>query len=102
MSLSDLRIEENVDDIYMEATTINPTDVTFPQMSTVLLRSKLKGMTFDGEGYEANKVNFRNVHHLAIDPVNRIERSDFVGHKSTAVSSSGRPRIEVQGWGSSN
>ena len=102
MSLSDLRIEGNVDDIYMEATTINLTDVTFPQMSTVLLRSKLKGMTFDGEAYQADKVNFRNVQHLAIDPVNRIERSDFVGHKSTAVSSSGRPRIEVQGWGSSN
>ena len=68
MSLSDLRIEGNVDDIYMEATTINLTDVTFPQMSTVLLRSKLKGMTFDGEAYQADKVNFRNVHHLAIDP----------------------------------
>ena len=88
----------------MEATTINLTDVTFPQMSTVLLRSKLKGMTFDGEAYQADKVNFRNVHHLAIDPANRIERTDFVpgGFKSTAVSSSGRPRIEVQGWGSSN
>jgi len=102
LSISDLEVRGKVDDIYMEAHTINLKNVTFPAMSAVLLRSQLGGMTFDGESTQAGRVNFRNVKHLGVDSVNRLNSSHFNGNKTWATSSSGRARVEVQALGSGN
>jgi len=103
LNVRNLDIQGNVDDIYMEAKTIDLTNVTFPAMSAVLLRSQTGEMSFDGEAYKDLGVNFRNVRHLGIPgaalPHERLIRSHFDGKKSIQKTSSGRPRIEVQGTG---
>ena len=101
ISLDDLEIGGNVDDIYMEATTINLRNVTFPEMSAVLLRSKEGSMTFGGP-LVTGAVNFRNVKHLGVDKDNFLDTHHFNGSRSLPDfdTSSGRPRIEVQGWNS--
>ena len=71
LSISDLNIQGNVDDIYMEATTINLRDVTFPEKAAVLLRSKSGTMSFSGP-IVTNAVNFRNVKHL-------VDKNHFLG-----------------------
>jgi FlaG/FlaF family flagellin (archaellin) len=100
LSLEDLRIEGKIDDIYMEATTINLKDVTFPGSAAVLLRSQLGGIVFDG--YEAGRVNMSNVKHPAISGA-ALNTFDFdTSNKSFKRTSSGRPYVEVQSWGSGN
>ena len=99
LSISDLDIQGKVDDIYMEAHTINLNDVNFPAMSAVLLRSYNGQMSFDGQAHKPGGVNFRNVRHFGVDMHNALNANHFDGTKSWAKTSSGRPRVEVQAYG---
>jgi FlaG/FlaF family flagellin (archaellin) len=100
LSLEDLSIEGKIDDIYMEATTINLKDVTFPASAAVLLRSQLGGINFGGQ--TDGKVNMHNVKHLGISTTEFLNSNHFNSSlsKSKKSTSSGRPYIEVQAWGS--
>ena len=47
INIRNLLVKGHVDDVYMEAKTINLYDVTFPKSAAVLLRSELGKMTFE-------------------------------------------------------
>ncbi len=101
INIRNLLVKGHVDDVYMEAKTINLYDVTFPKSAAVLLRSELGKMTFESTplpGY----VNFNNVVHKGIRD-SKILSTDFSSNASgtnhkTGNGGSGRPHIEVQNF----
>ena len=101
INIRNLLVKGHVDDVYMEAKTINLYDVTFPKSAAVLLRSELGKMTFESTplpGY----VNFNNVVHKGIRG-SKILSTDFSSNASgtnhkTGNGGSGRPHIEVQNF----
>ena len=66
IEVNGLNIQGRVDDIYMEAYTINLSNVTFPSSSAVLLRSELGGVNVLNSGGTAKlgDVNLNDVTHL--------------------------------------
>jgi len=99
LSIRDLTIQGKIDDIYMEATTISLQNVVFPHSATVKLRSELGGIVFNG--YEPGRVNMNNVKHLGISTTEYLQLKHFdSSNRSKKLSSTGRPLVQVEAWGS--
>jgi len=106
IKLNGLDIQGRVDDIYMEAYSIQLNNVNFPGNSAVLLRSGTGKISFlsDLSSFEKGRVNFNNVSHLGATGgvVRSVQASDFkhnvdhVGNVTTNTNSVNRPYIEVQ------
>jgi hypothetical protein len=105
INIRNLMVKGHVDDVYMEAKTINLYDVSFPKSAAVLLRSEDGAITFTGNPV-AGAVNFRNVIHNGLGAGHVVGSGDFtssnVGNHKTALNSSGRPYIEVQSFRTPN
>lgn len=68
---------DRLDDVYMEAITINLKDVTFPSASDVMLRTRDGTIAFDRfSNPKIGSANFENVVHLGIRSTKLVE-SDF-------------------------
>jgi len=105
INIRNLMVKGHVDDVYMEAKTINLYDVSFPKSAAVLLRSEDGAITFTGIPV-AGAVNFRNVIHNGLGAGHVVGSGDFtspkVGNHKTALNNSGRPYIEVQNFRTPN
>ena len=55
-----------LDDVYMEAVTLNLTNIDFPASAEVLLRSRDGTLNFNASKIEVGSVNLNNVKHLGI------------------------------------
>ena len=104
ISVNGLAFAGNVDDVYMDAITIDLKDVTFPVNSDVMLRSRDGGLNivYDNGTRTVGDVNFiDNVKHLGIGNSNLVN-SDFDiskgdGHiNSTSTLPNGRPLIKIR------
>jgi hypothetical protein len=105
INIRNLMVKGHVDDVYMEAKTINLYDVSFPKSAAVLLRSEDGAITFTGNPV-AGAVNFRNVIHNGLGANHVVGSGDFTspkaGNHKTISNSSGRPYIEVQNFRTPN
>ena len=85
-----------LDDVYMEAITLNLSDVSFPSNSDVMLRSRDGSLYFDQSTPVVGAVNMSNVSHG--DTV--LERSHFDGipghHDSSILLPNGTPAIKIR------
>lgn len=99
INIRNLLVKGHVDDVYMEAITINLHNVTFPKSAAVLLRSRDGAINF-GSTSVAGAVNFNNVIHHGLGRDHVVTLGDFsspkTGNHKTINNSSGRPYIEVQ------
>ena len=91
-----------VDDVYMDAITIDLANVSFPTNSDVLLRSRDGGLNFGDSARTVGDVNFiENVKHLSISE-NALTASDFDyskgdGHiNSSTALPNGTPHIKIR------
>jgi hypothetical protein len=103
IEVNGLNVQGRVDDIYMEAYTINLSNVTFPSSSAVLLRSELGGLNVLNSGDTATlgNVNLNNVTHLGIKG-DYLLKGDFSPNPSggyqTKPNSKGRPYMKVESY----
>ena len=85
-----------LDDVYMEAITLNLSNVSFPSNSDVMLRSRDGSLYFDQSTPVVGAVNMSNVSHG--DTV--LERSHFDGipghHDSSILLPNGTPAIKIR------
>ena len=101
ISINGLQLSGNVDDVYMDAITIDLSNVTFPQNSDVMLRSKNGSMSFGSANRAVGSVNFiQNVKYgaTAIESAGQFNGAD--GHwDSTELSlPNGKSAIKVRGF----
>ena len=100
ISVNGLAFAGNVDDVYMDAITIDLANVTFPENSDVMLRSRDGGLNFGSS--VTGDVNFiKNVVHESIssDALTEahFDRSKGDGHiNSTSTLPNGRPLIKIR------
>jgi len=103
IEVNGLNIQGRVDNIYMEAYTINLENVTFPTSSAVLLRSEFGGLNILNDGGTAGlgDVNLDNVKHLGIKNT-ALMNADFstnaAGGHQTISNSSGRAYMKVESY----
>lgn len=85
-----------LDDVYMEAITLNLTNVSFPSNADVMLRSKDGTLYFDQASPVVGAVNMTNVSHG--DTV--LQRSHFDGiaghHDSSILLPNGTPAVKIR------
>ncbi len=103
IEINGLNVQGRVDDIYMEAYTINLENVTFPSSSAVLMRTELGGLNIlnDGGSFGLGDVNLDNVRHLGVKN-SALVHADFStnpsGAHQTILNSSGRPYMKVESY----
>jgi len=102
IQVNGLAFAGRVDDVYMDAITIDLGNVTFPTNSDVLLRSRDGGLNFGDAARTVGDVNFiENVKHLSISE-NALTASDFDfskgdGHiNSSSALPNGTPHIKIR------
>ncbi|MEL0099544.1 MAG: hypothetical protein VW907_08320, partial [Opitutae bacterium] len=102
IQVNGLAFAGRVDDVYMDAITIDLANVSFPTNSDVLLRSRDGGLNFGDSGRTVGDVNFiENVKHLSISE-NALTASDFDyskgdGHINSSSSlPNGTPHIKIR------
>ena len=101
IQINGLEITGRVDDVYMEAATINLNNVVFPHSAEVTLRSQNGAISFLTNPSTSHLgVNFNNVKHKAISGDRALLETDFngaAGYYSTSVSHpNGTPAIQVK------
>jgi hypothetical protein len=78
IKINGLAFAGNVDDVYMDAITIDLSNVTFPEYSDVMIRSRDGGLNFGSADRTVGDVNFiDNVKHLSISKNDALTKSDF-------------------------
>ena len=97
IQLNGLNITGRVDDVYMEAVTINLRNVTFPNTSEVTLRSRNGTIGFDNfTSPTVGSVNMTNVKHGS----NVLSQSSFNGvdgyYATNKVLPNGTPAVQVK------
>ena len=103
ININGLNVQGRVDDVYMEAYTINLENVTFPSSSAVLMRTELGGLNIlnDGGSFGLGDVNLDNVKHLGVKN-SALVNADFStnpsGAHQTILNSSGRPYMKVESY----
>lgn len=102
IQVNGLAFAGRVDDVYMDAITIDLGNVTFPTNSDVMLRSRDGGLNFGDAARTVGDVNFiENVKHLSISE-NALTASDFDyskgdGHiNSTSALPNSTPHIKIR------
>tara|TARA_B100002019_G_scaffold32471_1_gene26394 strand:+ start:760 stop:2745 length:1986 start_codon:yes stop_codon:yes gene_type:complete len=102
IQVNGLAFAGRVDDVYMDAITIDLGNVTFPTNSDVMLRSRDGGLNFGDAARTVGDVNFiENVRHLSISE-NALTASDFDyskgdGHiNSSSALPNGTPHIKIR------
>ena len=102
IQVNGLAFAGRVDDVYMDAITIDLGNVTFPTNSDVLLRSRDGGLNFGDKARTVGDVNFiENVKHLSISD-SALTDSDFDfskgdGHiNSSSALPNGTPHIKIR------
>lgn len=102
IQVNGLAFAGRVDDVYMDAITIDLGNVTFPTNSDVLLRSRDGGLNFGDAARTVGDVNFiENVKHLSISE-HALTASDFDfskgdGHiNSSSALPNGTPHIKIR------
>ena len=102
IQVNGLAFAGRVDDVYMDAITIDLGNVTFPTNSDVVLRSRDGGLNFGDAARTVGDVNFiENVKHLSISE-NALTASDFDyskgdGHiNSTSALPNSTPHIKIR------
>ena len=102
IQVNGLAFAGRVDDVYMDAITIDLGNVTFPTNSDVMLRSLDGGLNFGVGARTVGDVNFiENVRHLSISE-NPLTASDFDyskgdGHiNSSSALPNGTPHIKIR------
>ena len=102
IQVNGLAFAGRVDDVYMDAITIDLGNVTFPTNSDVMLRSQDGGLNFGVAARTVGDVNFiENVKHLSISE-NALSASDFDyskgdGHiNSTSALPNSTPHIKIR------
>ena len=104
IEVNGLNIQGRVDDIYMEAYTINLSNVTFPGNSAVLLRSENGIATFNANPtFDHGNVNLHQVRHFGVTGSNSAYISETHlkasnNYTSDNVSQSGRPYMKVESY----
>ena len=104
IEINGLNVQGRVDDVYMEAYTINLSNVTFPSNAAVLLRSENGIATFDANPTIGHgNVNLHQVRHYGVtgDHTTSIGTSHLnAGNNYTSanVSQSGRPYMKVESY----
>jgi len=97
IQLNGLNITGRVDDVYMEAVTINLRNVTFPNTSEVTLRSRNGTIGFDNfTSPTVGSVNMTNVKHGS----NVLSQSSFNGvdgyYATNKVLPNGTPAVQIK------
>ena len=96
IQINGLNITGRVDDVYMEAMTINLRNVTFPNTSEVTLRSRDGTIGFDFSNPIPGGVNMENVKHGAT----LLQQSSFSGapgyYSSNKTLPHGAPAVQVK------
>lgn len=102
IQVNGLAFAGRVDDVYMDAITIDLSNVTFPTNSDVLLRSRDGGLNFGDAARTVGDVNFiENVKHLSISDT-ALTAADFDyskgdGHiNSDSALPNGTPHIKIR------
>ena len=102
IQVNGLAFAGRVDDVYMDAITIDLGNVTFPTNADVLLRSRDGGLNFGDAARTVGDVNFiENVKHLSISE-SALTASDFDyskgdGHiNSSSALPNGTPHIKIR------
>ena len=102
IQVNGLAFAGRVDDVYMDAITIDLGNVTFPTNSDVMLRSRDGGLNFGDAARTVGDVNFiENVKHLSISE-NALTANDFDyskgdGHiNSTSALPNSTPHIKIR------
>ncbi|MDA1148824.1 MAG: hypothetical protein O2937_02295 [Bacteroidetes bacterium] len=103
IKVNGLAFAGRVDDVYMDAITIDLANVSFPSNSDVMLRSRDGGLNFGNTQRTVGDVNFiENVRHLSISD-SALTASDFDyskgdGHiNSTSTLPNGTSHIKIRG-----
>ena len=103
IKVNGLAFAGRVDDVYMDAITIDLANVSFPSNSDVMLRSRDGGLNFGNTQRTVGDVNFiENVRHLSISD-SALTASDFDyskgdGHiNSTSTLPNGTSYIKIRG-----
>ena len=100
--INGLAFAGKVDDVYMDAITIDLGNVTFPTNSDVMLRSRDGGLNFGETARTIGDVNFiENVKHLSISETaltsSNFDYSKGDGHiNSTSALPNGTPHIKIR------
>lgn len=102
IQVNGLAFAGRIDDVYMDAITIDLDNVTFPTNADVMLRSRDGGLNFGDAARTVGDVNFiDNVKHLSISE-NALTASDFDyskgdGHINSSSSlPNGTPHIKIR------
>lgn len=90
-----------LDDVYMEAVTLNLTNIDFPASAEVLLRSRDGTLNFNASKIEVGSVNLNNVRHLGISDQalteNNFNISKGAGHiDSLSKFENGSPMMRIR------
>jgi hypothetical protein len=101
IEINGLEITGRVDDVYMEAATINLNHVVFPDTAEVTLRSQNGAISFSSNPTNIHLgVNFNNVFHKAVSTTEALKSTDFNGidghHFTTKNLPNGTPAIQVK------
>ena len=101
IQINGLEITGRVDDVYMEAATINLNNVVFPNTAEVTLRSQNGAISFSSSPTNIHLgVNFNNVIHKAVSPTEALKSTDFNGidghHFTTKNLPNGTPAVQVK------
>jgi len=102
IQVNGLTISGKVDDVYMDAVTINLKDVTFPASAEVMLRSQNGTLSFADNPTATHKgVNLTNVVHQGIGSA-ALQQTDFDAGAAGHINSNKRfenntPMIRIRG-----
>jgi len=99
LSVNGLTFSSTIDDIYMESITINLSNVTFPQNSDVMLRSRDGTVNFGSS--QAGSVNFIQNVNYGDTPINSSSQfNGTAGHldSTNLTLPNGKPAIKVRGF----
>ena len=104
ISVNGLQFGGRVDDVYMEAITIDLENVAFPHNSDVMLRSRDGLPTFGPSAREVGKVNFINNNKYGSTPIESINQfNGTAGHvNSNILLPNGTPAIKIRGFSTPN
>jgi hypothetical protein len=101
ISINGLEFGSGMDDIYMDAITIDLSNVTFPQNSDVMLRSRDGSMNFGATDRTVGSVNFiQNVKYgaTAIESAGQFNGKDGHWDSTDLTLPNGKSAIKVRGF----
>jgi hypothetical protein len=101
ISVNGLEFGTGMDDIYMDAITIDLSNVTFPQNSDVMLRSRDGSMQFGATSRAVGSVNFiENVKYgaTAIQSIGQFNGKDGHWDSTDLMLPNGKAAIKVRGF----